>query len=66
MSEELEAARRYRFHGEELRTIAADMSDPKSRETVLKIANDYDRMALTMEAIDRTNRTLQKDTAPRQ
>jgi hypothetical protein len=58
VSEELEAAQRYQMHAEELRTIAADSRDPKSREMLLQIAEDYDRMALSLQSIDRTNNVL--------
>jgi predicted kinase len=60
VSDELETALRYRSHAEELRAIAADMLDPNNRETILKIASDYDRMASSMEAIDRTYQTMRK------
>jgi predicted kinase len=58
MSEELEAAQRYRMHAEQLRTIAADTVDEKSRDMLLQIADDYDRMALSLQSIDRTNKVL--------
>jgi predicted kinase len=58
VSEELEAAQRYRMHAEELRTIAAESHDPKSRDVLLQIAQDYDRMALSLQSIDRTNKVL--------
>ena len=57
-SEELDTARRYRLHAEELRTIATDKSAPEIRETLLGIALDYEHMAISMEAIDQTNRLL--------
>jgi hypothetical protein len=58
MTEEMEAARRYRLHADELRTIASESFTPKIRATLLQLAVDYDRMARSMEAIDATNRTL--------
>ena len=58
MSEELEAAQRYRMHAEQLRTIAADTVDEESRDMLLQIADDYDRMALSLQSIDRTNKVL--------
>ena len=58
MSVELETAKRYRQHAEELRTIAADKQARENRQVLLRLAVDYDHMAETMEAIDRTNRTL--------
>jgi predicted kinase len=58
VSEELEAAQRYRMHAEELRAIAADSHDPKNRDVLLQIAQDYDRMAESLQSIDRTNKVL--------
>ena len=58
MSEELEAAQRYRMHAEQLRAIAADTADDNSRDMLLQIADDYDRMALSLQCIDRTNKVL--------
>jgi hypothetical protein len=58
MSEELEAARRYRLHAEELRVIAEQSITPKIRDTLIKLACDYQSMAQSMEAIDQTNQTL--------
>jgi hypothetical protein len=58
MSEELEAARRYRLQAEELRVIASESITPKIRDTLITLAYDYESMALSMEAIDRTNQTL--------
>ena len=58
MSEELRTAARYRLHGEELRVIAADKTALINREILLGLAVDYDRMADTMEAIDKTNKAM--------
>ena len=58
MSEELETARRYRHHADELRALAG--KDHATNHDLLQIAEDYDRMAATLEAIDRTNRRLGK------
>ena len=58
MSEELEAAQRYRAHAEQLRSIAADTADKTSRDILLQIADDYDRMAQSLQSIDRTNKVL--------
>jgi hypothetical protein len=58
MTEELETARRYRLQAEELRTIASESCTPKIRATLLQLAKDYQVMAITLEAIDQTNRTL--------
>lgn len=58
MSVDLDIARRYRLHAEELRIIAADASSQGIRETLLHIAEDYERMASSLEAIDKTNKAL--------
>lgn len=55
MSEELETARRYRLHARELRTIAERMVTQPSRHVLVAVANDYDKMANALEAIDRAN-----------
>ena len=58
MSEELDTARRYRLRAEELKIIAEDESAQQTRLTLRQIADDYERMAETLEAIDRTNRAI--------
>ena len=58
MSEELDTARRYRLHAEELRTIAADRHSPDIRETLMRLALDYEHMAISLESIDQTNKLL--------
>jgi hypothetical protein len=64
LGEELDTARRYRLHAEELRTIATDRTMHQSRESLLRIAADYEHMAQTLEAIDRTNQTLSSRPPP--
>jgi len=59
MSAELETARRYLLHAEELRAIAENMEADKSRDVVLEVAKDYERMAKSLEAIDSSKVTLQ-------
>lgn len=51
MSDELESAFRYRNRAEEIRAIAADTGDPGMRRTLLGIADDYEKMAQTLERI---------------
>jgi hypothetical protein len=51
MNERLKTARRYREYAEELRVIAADKHVPENRTALLKIAEDYDRMADSLEMI---------------
>jgi len=55
MSVELETAERYRSHAEELRIIAETDRHVETRRVLRGIADDYDRMAQTLEEIDRTN-----------
>ena len=52
MSYELDAAARYRNHAEELRTIAEADRLVQTREMLLRVAWDYDRMARNMEELD--------------
>jgi hypothetical protein len=60
MSREEQLARSYRIRAEELRTIA-DMDDHiHTREVLMRVAKDYDRMAENMEAIERSNKRLGK------
>jgi hypothetical protein len=62
MSEELDTAKRYRQRAEALKSIAEEEVTPQTRATLRKIAADYERMADTLEAIDRTNQAI---AAPR-
>jgi hypothetical protein len=50
VSDENETAERYRQRAEELRLIAANDSGAVNREAILKVAEDYERMANTLEA----------------
>jgi hypothetical protein len=61
MGENSDTATRYRQRAEELRVIASDGGEVAA--TLLQIAADYDRMADTLEAIEKTNGGLNK---PRQ
>jgi hypothetical protein len=58
MSEELDTAMRYRQWAGELKIIAEEETTLQTRLTLRKIAADYERMAETLEAIDRTNRAI--------
>jgi hypothetical protein len=60
MSEETNTALRYRRHAEELRVIAEHEREPTTRDALMRIAEDYERMAGTLEAIDRTNKAMKK------
>jgi hypothetical protein len=58
VSDELEKALRFRNYAEELRLIAGDKSSAESRRALLQIASHYDRMANTLEALDRSKNKL--------
>ena len=58
MSEELETALRYRVHAKKLRVIAETQYNQETRDRLLGIAKDYEHMADTLEAIDRTNKGM--------
>jgi hypothetical protein len=60
MSEELDTAQRCRLHAEELRTIAADRLSLENRDTLMRLAEDYEHMARTLEAIDKTNPSMRR------
>ena len=49
MSYDIETARRYREHAARLRRVAAADEDPKTRETLMQIAQDYENMAQARE-----------------
>jgi hypothetical protein len=51
MSFETESAQRYRRRAPVLRTIAPQCM-PQTRPTLMKLADDYERMAISMEALD--------------
>jgi hypothetical protein len=42
---------RYRNYAEELRIIAGDRTTPHNHEALLRIAEDYDRLANSVEAV---------------
>jgi hypothetical protein len=60
MSEDRETATRYRQHAEELRVIAVHKTSAEIRGTLLSIADDYDRMAASLEAIEQPARARGK------
>ena len=51
MSEEAEIAARYRRHAAALRAIAESDGHLSTRETLVRIAEDYDMMADTLERV---------------
>jgi len=42
------------LHAEELRALAESMEPDRSRDVVLEVAKDYERMAKSLEEIDNT------------
>lgn len=58
MKNHLESAFRFRHHAEELRLIAENVVDPRSKETLLRLAEEYDRMAESREHIAKAERAL--------
>ena len=60
MTEELETAQRFRLRAEEVRTIAEDVRDKAIKESLIRIAADYDQMAATLVAIDESRATLNR------
>ncbi len=55
---------RYRQRAEELRAIAAQVMDLKARATLLEVAEDYERMALSAENALDTSRPKKPDGGP--
>ena len=51
MDGDLEEAKRYRERAEAARTIAEGIEDVPSREILLNVAMDYERMAKSRDAI---------------
>ena len=60
MSADLEKARQYRERAEEIRIMASDKRGAAIRDSLQSIAATYDRLAQSLEAIDKTNRALEK------
>jgi hypothetical protein len=56
LKDDIDSAQRYRQRAEELRTIASETTDQKAKDTLLEIAEDYERMATTRERIDKLER----------
>jgi hypothetical protein len=57
MAEDLDTAIRCRNYAEELRLIAADKTTAENRETLLRIAEDYDRLATSFEHLVKSKQT---------
>ena len=60
MGEELERALRYRNYAAELRVIADENVTPNYREFFETAADDYERMASALEAVERSMQNLRK------
>ena len=60
MKEDPDSAARYRQRAEELKVIAETTTDPKSKKTLLDIAEDYERMARSRVRIDESDRAKRR------
>jgi hypothetical protein len=56
MVDDIESAIRYRNYAEELRIMASDFVTPENRETLRKLANNFEQIAASYEAIDSSKR----------
>ena len=56
MNEDAEAARRYRNRAKEVRMIAEDTKDVAARQSLLRAARDYERMARLRIEIGKADR----------
>jgi hypothetical protein len=66
MSQKFELASRYRILATETVTVASGTKSPKDRVSLLKLADEYVRMARELEAEAQTERILQQiDDSPR-
>jgi hypothetical protein len=60
MSKEREIAESYRMRAEEARIIARGDQDYETRDILEPVAADYDRMAVTMDEIAKTNEAMRR------
>src|SRR4051812_2800512 len=60
MTENLDLARRYRSHAREARAVASGTRSPKDRDSLLNLADEYERMARELEAEDATAKILNR------
>ena len=58
MSEERDIAESYRVRGEEIRIIADMDRHEATRALLIKVAEDYERMAKTMDGIAERNEAM--------
>ena len=54
----VDAALRCRNYAEELRVIAADWITSENRKALLRVAADYDRMAISYDAMDKADAAI--------
>jgi hypothetical protein len=60
MSDKTELALRYRDLAFETRTIASSARSPKDRVSLVKLADEYERMARELEAVEATKEILRR------
>jgi hypothetical protein len=60
MDDKATRAKKYRERAAEIRLIAEDMLSDNSWRLLIKIADDYDRIALGLEAMDQPERSIRK------
>ncbi len=65
MSDETDRAVRFQNYAEELRVIAAGGSTAESRDALLRVAAEYDRMAESLEAINKSKIATGQRPRPR-
>ena len=60
MSDDIDASARYRQRAEELRTIASDKAALDVRNQLLALAEDYERLAFTHDAMDAMSMAMER------
>ena len=60
MSEKSEVAQRYRNLAIETRKVSSGTKSPKDRDSLVKLAEEYERMARELEAEDATEQILKQ------
>jgi hypothetical protein len=60
VDEDAQAARRYRQRAREVRTVANTIEEVTTRSALLKIARDYDAMALTRLRVGKATRSMKR------
>jgi hypothetical protein len=63
MNKELELAARYRHHARNLLAAAQFDLVEKTRLTLVRIANDFEKFADDLEGVDKTNRMIRQRKA---